>query len=143
MPCNYKDYPPNFRSEIRPRILERDGHRCKHCGLRNYSWILRHEDGTAYPPGGWTDAELAEYGAGYIPEKYDGIEKWTKIVLTIAHLDNPDPWDCRDENLASLCQRCHNVLDAPLRAKNAAATRARKKREKIESEGQLALNLEV
>jgi 5-methylcytosine-specific restriction endonuclease McrA len=40
MPCNYKkDYPANWQ-EIRARILERDGHRCKHCGVANYMGVV-------------------------------------------------------------------------------------------------------
>lgn len=36
------------------------------------------------------------------------------VVLTVAHL-NHTPEDCRDENLAALCQKCHNSYDAPTR----------------------------
>lgn len=36
MPCDYKDYPKNWRSEIRPAILERAGNRCEFCGAVNY-----------------------------------------------------------------------------------------------------------
>lgn len=50
----------------------------------------------------------------------------SKIVLTIAHLDQ-DPTNNADENLAALCQRCHNRHDAPHRAKNASKTRHAKK----------------
>jgi hypothetical protein len=35
----------------------------------------------------------------------------SKVVLTVAHLENPDPHDCRPENLAALCQLCHNRYD--------------------------------
>lgn len=59
-----------------------------------------------------------------------------KVVLTVAHIDNPDPMDCRDENLASLCQACHNRHDAPMRAAHARVTRAAKRG------GQLPLPLE-
>lgn len=44
MPINYQDYPFNWK-EIRARILERDGHRCKQCGVKNYS-PLNNEKGT-------------------------------------------------------------------------------------------------
>lgn len=33
------------------------------------------------------------------------------VVLTVAHL-NHMPEDCRDENLMSMCQRCHLTYDA-------------------------------
>lgn len=34
----------------------------------------------------------------------------SKVILTVAHL-NHTPEDCRDENLAALCQRCHLTYD--------------------------------
>ena len=37
------------------------------------------------------------------------------VICTTAHL-NHTPEDCRDENLAYLCQKCHNTYDAPHRA---------------------------
>ena len=37
MPCDYSKYPPNWRTEIRPRILERANHRCEFCGVDNYA----------------------------------------------------------------------------------------------------------
>jgi len=36
MPCDYSKYPPNWKTEIRPFILERAGHRCEICGAENY-----------------------------------------------------------------------------------------------------------
>lgn len=60
-----------------------------------------------------------------------------KVVLTVAHLGTPhadgrpgnkhDKADCRPENLAALCQRCHLNYDRPDHMAKAAATRARKK----------------
>ena len=43
MPCNYKNYPPNWFTEIRPRILERAKNCCEQCGVPNYEIILRGE----------------------------------------------------------------------------------------------------
>jgi hypothetical protein len=51
----------------------------------------------------------------------------SKVVLTVAHVLNPDPLDCRDENLAALCQRCHLNHDRAHHMRNAAATRRRRK----------------
>ena len=45
MPCNYKNYPPNWFTEIRPGILERAKNCCENCGLKNYRVIRRLEDG--------------------------------------------------------------------------------------------------
>jgi len=43
-------------------------------------------------------------------------ETGSRVVLTVAHL-NQIPEDCREENLAALCQRCHLRYDALDRAK--------------------------
>ena len=49
-----------------------------------------------------------------------------RVVLTIAHMDwdetHADPERCR-----ALCQRCHNMWDAPSRRINASKTRHRKR----------------
>lgn len=38
----------------------------------------------------------------------------SKVILTTAHLDH-QPENCAKENLAALCQLCHNRYDAPHR----------------------------
>ena len=45
-----------------------------------------------------------------------------KIVLTVAHLDH-DPRNNADDNLAALCQRCHNRHDAEHRRQTRSHTR--------------------
>lgn len=57
----------------------------------------------------------------------------SRVVLTTAHLgvakpdgqpgDKHDKLDCRPENLAALCQRCHLTFDADEHAQNARRTR--------------------
>ena len=37
MSINYKEYPANWLTEIRPRILERTNNCCEFCGVENYS----------------------------------------------------------------------------------------------------------
>lgn len=61
--------------------------------------------------------------ANYEPHPVTG----SRVVLTVAHVENHDPMDCREENLAALCQRCHLRHDAKHHARNAARTRARKR----------------
>ncbi len=39
--------------------------------------------------------------------KYHGF---TKIILTVAHLDH-HPENCEDWNLKAMCQKCHNNYD--------------------------------
>lgn len=84
MPIDYSDYPSNWKTEIRPAILNRANNRCEICGAKNYE-----------------------------PHPITG----SKVVLTIAHLDN-DITNNRDENLAALCQKCHNSHDIEFRAQN-------------------------
>ena len=36
MPVDYSKYPPNWKTEIRPRILKRAGNKCEECGAENY-----------------------------------------------------------------------------------------------------------
>lgn len=58
----------------------------------------------------------------------------SKVILTVAHLFDHRPEAASFLNLAALCQRCHNRLDAPMRRRNRAE---RKRRES----GQLELGL--
>ncbi len=99
-------YPANWK-EIRADILERDGHKCATCGLQNYATGWRDWEGNFYP----------------CDPAAEPSRKVIRIVLTIAHVDNPDPADCRPDNLKALCQRCHNILDMPMRQRNARKTR--------------------
>ena len=39
------------------------------------------------------------------------------VILTVAHLDH-NPANNADDNLAALCQACHNRYDGPKRAQN-------------------------
>jgi hypothetical protein len=151
-PENKAKYPLDWKA-IRGRILARDGYRCKWCRLPQYAVGYRDEQGQFVPHAGslpcdfagmgkhpngerltyreaWEFAEVANccIGPGGRSCDDDG-RHWQVVVLTVAHLDNPDPADCRDENLAALCEQCHNRADMPMRARNAAETR-RKKRER-------------
>jgi len=36
MPCDYKKYPANWKTEIRPRILKRAKNKCEFCRVENY-----------------------------------------------------------------------------------------------------------
>lgn len=132
MPCNYKDYPKNWKTEIRPAILERDGHKCKFCKVPNGEFICRgmwngvdvwqNEDGGIYR------ADNGEYlGDNYVGEVWNEKDGGAVlIVLTIAHLDH-DLKNNDYSNLAALCQRCHNRYDKEHRQKNATETRRKNK----------------
>lgn len=87
-------YPKNW-PEIRARIQARAGDKCEWCGAINHAYIVRSATG-------WELALSEEDGAVW-------------IVCTTAHLDHV-PENCADDNLAFLCQRCHNRYDAKHRA---------------------------
>ena len=103
MPFQRDRYPPNWKT-ISLRVRARDGWRCKWCGAKH---------GQPHPRTG------------------------SRVVLTVAHLgvpyadgrpgDKHDKRDCRDENLAALCQACHLNFDRDEHAQNAAQTRRRKR----------------
>lgn len=107
MPINYNEYPPNWKTEIRPRILERESNCCKDCGVPNYAIIYR-DNGQWY---------LAPEGHAADAMALDGV-KFIKVILTVAHLDHDkENWKVKDERLAALCQKCHLGYDAPEKAK--------------------------
>ena len=59
------------------------------------------------------------------------------VKLTVAHLDH-QPENVDRENLAHLCNRCHNTFDAPHRQANAQTRRERERRRHADHEqGQL------
>lgn len=132
MPCNYKDYPPNWKTEIRPAILQRDGHKCKFCQVPDRAWICRgmwdgvdvwqNDDGQIFRADNGEDFGEAYVGEVW-SEKDGGL---VKVILTVAHLDN-DLSNNDYSNLAALCQRCHNRHDKGHRQKNAAETRRKNK----------------
>ncbi len=124
MPIDYKKYPQNWKSEIRPAILERAQNKCEKCGIENYTHIFRGKlpdgrevyqtnDGAIY------DAE----NSAFIEKDYyadisaTGQETAIKVVLTIAHLDH-NVKNNDYGNLRALCQRCHNRHDIEFRKAN-------------------------
>lgn len=94
MPCDYNDYPANWKTHIVPAIRERSGDRCEWCGYRNRAHRYTRHAGS------------------------------TRIILTVAHIDHDlshnDDMDeggpalpLEQANLVHLCQRCHLNHDRP------------------------------
>lgn len=132
MPFDKRKYPANW-DDIRARILERDGHKCKVCGVPNYAIGARDRHGEWHNE---RDIHCLNSDVGY--SLFGDFPEMIKIVLTVAHYPDPDPMNCSDDNLQALCQLHHNQLDAPMRARNAANTRRRKA---LERSGQQELPL--
>ena len=127
---NLHRYPPDWPS-IRASILSRASNRCERCGLPNHAVGYRNHSGEFIPLGGngpcdaagngqsWPSLEPLSFEAArdFAMEynccgcKDEDQNRWIVIVLTVAHL-NHLPEDNRPENLAALCQQCHNRHDA-------------------------------
>jgi hypothetical protein len=162
MPIQLDRYPLDWKA-ISLRIRERDGWRCKWCGVPNGKWILRNEDGTIktqfdcceeIKDGSHEWLAWNEDNEGNLTsemECFSNKEHPTRIVLTVAHLGTPhedgtpgdkhNKMDVRDENLAALCQKCHLAYDMDEHIANRRVTLARKKHTAIVASGQLAIDL--
>jgi 5-methylcytosine-specific restriction endonuclease McrA len=128
MGMNRELYPKNWK-EISLRIRERDGQKCKFCGVGNKDYIHRTPD----KPGDFVvvaTQEEMDKTPFYAWEAIDGYAildlKVIQVVLTVAHLDH-DSTNNADSNLAALCQRCHLRLDTDQHKANSAKTRHLKK----------------
>lgn len=112
MPINYKLYPDNYLTEIRPSILKRANYCCEHCGLANYQLYRFLPNGDREQLNYFIDQNyrnafyVATISNDYTPHK------WKVCVLTIAHLDH-DINNNEPINLKALCQRCHLAYDRP------------------------------
>ena len=101
MPCNYKLYPKNWKSEIRPRILKRAENKCECCGLENYSIVHSYKENNKVI---WKHLTFGNY--------IRNEAKSVKVILTIAHLDHDETnHDVKDERLKAMCQLCHLRYD--------------------------------
>lgn len=116
MPIDYSHYPPNWLTEIRPRIMQRADNRCEKCGVKHDSiirrdphkpWIFRYATEADLQ---MVSASVDHYRFTYAAAlKYFGF---TRVILTIAHLDHDkENWEVSDDRLQALCQRCHLKLD--------------------------------
>jgi len=114
MPINYKEYPDNWKTEIRPAILKRANNCCEECGISNHSIIIR------LPRNQWRYINSVEYDmirskiVNSLYSKKGAIKKlgFTEIVLTIAHMDHDKlNHDVNLDRLKALCQKCHLKYD--------------------------------
>lgn len=134
MQVDMSRYPANW-SEIARRIKERDGWRCKWCGVPHGAYITGDLNSSVWYVA--ADERLIQDGRA------------VRVILTTAHLGAPradgtpgdkrDKMDVRDENLAALCQRCHLLYDLDEHMHNAAITRARKAKEAAREAGQIEM----
>lgn len=131
MPMDRSKYPDDWEA-ISARIREREGNRCKWCGVANGAIGYRLLSGEFVKIANSADEVGLEADALAL-DGYNVI----RIVLTVAHLgvakpdgtpgDKHDKMDVRDENLAALCQKCHLNYDRDDHVRNAAETRRRRR----------------
>jgi hypothetical protein len=121
MPVDWRRYPANWK-EIRGRIMSRAKNRCEWCDAPDRAMIVR---------GAGADFRVVK--GQDLDDAVEAGQKVVAVVLTTAHLgtahpdgrpgDKHDKMDCRDENLAALCQRCHLKFDIWDHVANARRTR--------------------
>lgn len=113
MPCDYKEYPPDWHTVIRPRI------RGTYRGIDAYQRLDDDFDCKIYDGA----------DSRYIGEDYNLDDDNGKIItirLTIMHLDH-NTKNNDDSNLKAGCQRCHLRYDSEHHQVNARVTRNKKK----------------
>lgn len=119
MPCKYQLYHKDWKTIIRPAILERANNKCEFCKARNGEEIFRaFLDGVQVYQYANGDIHNAETGDYIFSSFYEDLEPSTrkenqkaiKVVLTIAHLDH-DTNNNDYSNLKALCQKCHLNYD--------------------------------
>lgn len=86
-----------------------------------YCLIFIDKKGNYYLGKDWEIANIFVSGFFDYGAKFD-LNEYSKIVLTIAHLDD-DPTNNNYENLRALCQKCHLNYDKDLHRINSAITR--------------------
>jgi hypothetical protein len=135
MPINYNDYPPNWKTEIRPAVMQRagevkDGKKikvhacCEECGVKNHAMIIRGEGAEFEYCADWLLSQQNKYGFYKTRGAGDGR---IKVVLTVAHLDNDKGNnEVKLDRLRALCQRCHLNRDRDHHRENFRKNRAKK-----------------
>ena len=133
MPCNYKLYPSNWKTEIVPKVKARENNCCAFCGVKNYS--VGYRKGSQFIP---TVGNEMHDKAGNGELSYKEARELVKhcnecaddnlivIVLTVAHL-NHDINNNDLSNLKALCQKCHLDYDKDHHKKNSRETLKKKK----------------
>lgn len=135
MPIDYKEYHPKWHLISRLIRYHRAKNRCEWCGAPNGEIIARGAKGTQFEntymvdEGYVYDANNGKYLGRYKGSDYLE-DRFTKVVLTVAHLDH-DKTNNRFWNLAALCQKCHLGYDLH---------RHIRKRKYGEGEGQMKIN---
>jgi len=108
MPINYKNYPANWLSEIRPRIMKRANDKCEICGLSHKQIVFAIK---IYVNNKWRSIWFSSINDAKREDLYGNMKK-VKVIITIAHLDHDaSNINVPDERLKAMCQICHLRYD--------------------------------
>jgi hypothetical protein len=129
MPIDYSQYPANWFTEIRPRILEREKNCCKFCGIADRLVGWRVPSGIFYTVEQAASGRIPKRDAAALAKKQKHRPEPYQIVLTVAHLDHK-LINHGDDNLAALCQRCHLNHDRASTAHQRSQSRRYSQRKK-------------
>lgn len=142
MPARLKDYPAHWR-DVRATVLARAGNRCEYrspagvrCTAEHHAvgvWLDEDACFEEWHQGVHRQAQADTLIAGHVR---DDNRRPVWIILTTAHLCACQPLCGDPAHLRAYCQRHHNRYDAPMRARNAAATRRARQ---LAATGQLEL----
>lgn len=109
MPCNYKEYPKNWK-KIVLHLKSKRGDKCELCFAPNGATVWRdYSDNIMHP---W-------YPNYMIPEESirRNHGRFTKIVITTHHIDS-NKKNNDELNLILVCQKCHLRLDMGKHVRN-------------------------
>ena len=105
MPIDYKKYPSNWVTEIRPRIMKRANNTCEFEGC-----TFKHKEIVWSVKNGNVRKWFRNYDDAF---KVDPNPKQVKVILTVAHLDHDESNpNVLDDRLKAACQLCHLRYDA-------------------------------
>ena len=116
MPIDYKKYPKNWLSEIRPRIMKRSGNSCEGDGCRfthgQVVYAVKYKGRSTWYES-FEEADKQPKSFEIKNGSFIRNPKPIKVLLAIAHLDHDElNHEVKDERLKALCQRCHLRHDA-------------------------------
>lgn len=108
MPINYRNYPPNWKTEIVPAIRARSGDRCEMCGLQNYTFV----NSFTVPTKNKNRTVLRrEWNKDFVPHSVFDVKR-VQVILTVAHIfHDSENKNIQLVNLRHWCQLCHLRYD--------------------------------
>jgi len=111
-PENKTRYPDNWDAISKDIRFNRAQNRCEVCGVKN-GLIIKRLQGNRYRTPSMVEWDMIHSRIRHANSNMTESIKhhgFTKVVLTVAHLDH-QPENCDYSNLKAMCQKCHNNYD--------------------------------